>query len=106
MRTGLQGRSIQKKNRCFIYIEPKGEVDQKELEQRLHEQLKKIYTDYDNLENMLGIKPLHITLLPAGSFQQYMEGRKKAGADLAHIKPPHMNPTDEEMELLKALSFR
>lgn len=47
---------------------------------------------------MLGIRPLRVTILPAGSFQRYYENRKKAGADLAHLKPPHMNASDAIVE--------
>jgi hypothetical protein len=91
---------IQDQPALHLYIEPKSEVDKTELESRLHNELKSIYDDYNNLEDMLGIKPLRLTILPRGSFQKYMEGRRKAGADLSHIKPPHMNPKDEEIKML------
>jgi hypothetical protein len=43
---------------------------------------------------MLGIRPLRVSLLPAGSFQRYYEEKQRSGADLAHLKPSHMNPSN------------
>jgi hypothetical protein len=34
-------------------------------------------------------------LLPRGSFANYTTRRKAEGADLAHLKPPHVNPSNE-----------
>ena len=36
-----------------------------------------------------------MTLLPEGAFNNYMESAKAAGADLAHLKPPHMQAKDQ-----------
>jgi hypothetical protein len=43
---------------------------------------------------ILGIEPVVVTLLPVGAFDAYMKAKVAAGADLAHIKPPHMKPSD------------
>jgi len=77
-----------------LYIELKQEMDGKELERLIHQELVALNPDYRDLESMLGIRPLRVTLLPAGSFQQYYEKRKASGADLAHLKPPHINASD------------
>jgi hypothetical protein len=77
-----------------LYIELKEEIEVTELEKLIHEQLANLNRDYRDLESMLGIRPLRVTLLPAGSFQRYYEERKKGGADLARLKPPHMNASD------------
>ena len=64
------------------------------LEQLIHSELVKINRDYRDLESMLGIRPLRIVHLAPGSFQRYLEEKQRAGADLAHLKPAHMNASD------------
>jgi hypothetical protein len=49
---------------------------------------------------MLEFDPLQVSLLSAGSFNRYYEARLEEGADLAHMKPPHMSPSDEVMSRL------
>lgn len=41
-----------------------------------------------------------ITLLPKGTFDRYTKQRQAEGADLAHLKPPHINPSDRILSLL------
>jgi hypothetical protein len=43
---------------------------------------------------MAGLKPLRVTYLPNGAFDRYVEGRRRAGADLGQLKPLHMNASD------------
>ncbi len=53
-----------------------------------------------------------VTLLPRGAFANFTTHKQAKGADLAHLKPPHVNPTDEilsqligeteEIEVIKA----
>lgn len=40
------------------------------------------------------------TLLPRGAFANYLAQRQAEGADLAHLKPPHINPSDKVLALL------
>lgn len=40
------------------------------------------------------------TLLPRGTFAGYTAQRTAEGADLAHLKPPHINPSEETFTLL------
>jgi len=87
-----------------IYIEPKDSIDAKDLECSIHEQLKSLDKDYNNLENMLGIKPIRVTTLSKGSFQNYLEEKRKAGAELAHFKPPHINASDSDIKTLLSLT--
>jgi hypothetical protein len=85
-----------------LYIELKQEMNVKELERLIHQELTSINHDYKDLESMLGIQPLRVTILPAGSFQKYYEKRKASGVDLAHLKPPHMNASDTIIQDLLA----
>jgi hypothetical protein len=45
---------------------------------------------------------VEVTLLPPGAFAEYIARRQSEGADLAHIKPPHINPSDKVLSLLLA----
>jgi hypothetical protein len=49
---------------------------------------------------MLGLAPLEVTLLPAGAFAAFIAMRVNEGADLAHLKPRHINPSDEVISML------
>lgn len=84
----------QNKPIVHLYIELKEEIEVTKLEKLIHQELVNINRDYKDLESMLSIRPLRVTILPVGSFQRYYEEKQKAGADLAHLKPPHMNASD------------
>lgn len=85
-----------------LYIEPNEDIGAKDVEGLVHEHLKAVDQDYNNLDNMLGIKPLRVTLLPEGAFQRYYNAKRAAGFDLAHLRPPHMNASEETIrELLE-----
>ncbi|MFH1002639.1 MAG: GH3 auxin-responsive promoter family protein [Chloroflexota bacterium] len=89
-----------------LYLEPKGAhiPDEETLTGLVHEQLKRLNKDYQDLETFFGLRPLKVSWLPRGAFRHYMAKKKAEGADLAHLKPRHMNPADSIMEvLLKAV---
>ncbi len=95
-----KGRSI-----VHIYLELKPEekrpVDK--IADQIESNLKKSHPDFADMENILGGNNLKLTLLPEGAFNHYMESAKAAGADLAHLKPPHMQPKDHILEKLTTL---
>ncbi len=41
-----------------------------------------------------------VTLLPRGAFTNFMTHKQAEGADLAHLKPPHVNPSPEILSQL------
>jgi hypothetical protein len=49
----------------------------------------------------IGFK-LDVTLLPRGTFHNYTAQRQAEGADLAHLKPPHVNPPHAVLSFLLA----
>ncbi len=49
--------------------------------------------------NMMEFK-VRVTYLPKGTFDNYTALRQAQGADLAHIKPPHINPPDSVLSAL------
>ena len=66
----------------------------------VHHELKRLDQPYSELESFLGLQPLVVTLLPQNAFQGYMLRQQAAGADLAHLKPPHINPSDGMIDCL------
>ena len=84
-----------------VYIEPKApQQSLKDVKAKLHEELKKTDPSYADLEEMLGVLPLQVMFLPAGAFTAFSAHRVAAGADLAHLKPAHINASDQDLELL------
>ena len=79
---------------CFLKIELKEDLEASEVGHRIHNQLISINDDYRDLQDMTNIRPLKVTVLPKGSFLNFYEKKRQAGADLAHLKPPHMNVSD------------
>ena len=53
----------------------------------------------DDFARMIDFK-VEINLLPRGAFANYTAQRQAEGADLAHLKPPHINPSDKVLSLL------
>jgi len=82
-----------------LYIEPKTdrEVDPAALAEAIHNNLKLMDEDYRDLEEMVNLKPIRVTLLPPGSFHRYIVEQKEAGADLTKLRPPHINPSEESV---------
>lgn len=53
----------------------------------------------DDFATMIDFK-VEMNLLPQGAFANYMSQRQAEGADLAHLKPPHIKPSDKVLSLL------
>ncbi|HEX9388792.1 MAG TPA: GH3 auxin-responsive promoter family protein [Anaerolineales bacterium] len=85
-----------------IYLEPKPSenIAVKDYQQQLALELSELSSDFSSLDEILGCKPIQISLLKPGLFDGYMKQRQLEGADLAHIKPPHMQPSDQVMKHL------
>jgi hypothetical protein len=83
-----------------LYIEPKEELSAEEVAESVHQALASLNPFYEDLVSFLGVRPLHVTLLPPGTFMRYMAAQHAAGADLAHLKPPHMNAPDDVIKRL------
>ena len=87
-----------------LYIELKDHVAAEVVQQSVHENLKTLNPFYADLESMLEVQPLKVSHLAQGTFQAYLMEKQAAGADLAHMKPPHMNPSAETISDLLRLS--
>ncbi len=84
----------------FVEVDPKSSLEVGEFKKLVKKSLININQDIKDLEEMLGYDPLKLDLLNPGAFNAYMDYQKSQGADLAHTKPPHMNPTKEQLGVL------
>jgi hypothetical protein len=86
----------------FIELRNLEDIDADKIAKAIYVELKKMDDDYmyGNMEAVLNTMPIKVTLLPEGAFTNYMNFRRAQGADLAHLKPRHINPSDKEIEML------
>lgn len=91
---------VEGKSMLHLYLELREEVGDKDIKVSIHQSLKEKDAGYAALENMLDFDPLIVTVLPPGAFARYMEEMRASGADLAHIKPPRINPKEEVVNRL------
>ena len=87
-----------------LYLELKEEGEATEVADRIDEQLKVVDTDYRDIDSYLELQPIRVTILSPGTFESYMNKKRKDGCDLAHLKPRHMNPPQPDVEQLIQLS--
>jgi hypothetical protein len=57
---------------------------------------------YGDAVNFLGLRPIAVSFLPQGAFSDYISQRQSEGAAVGSLKPPHINPSDEVLSLLRA----
>ena len=70
------------------------------LKRKIKKALNKVNPEFGEMEKIMGNDYLSITKLPSGAFNHYIQNQRDTGADLAHIKPPHMQPKDQQLEKL------
>jgi hypothetical protein len=84
----------------FLEMEEATSIDLETLTAQVNSALKEVNSDYHDMEEMLGYQAIKVSLLNPGAFGLYMDYQKSQGADLAHTKPPHMKPTQKQLEKL------
>ena len=86
-----------------IYLEPKPSenITVEDFRGQLALELSKLSSEFGGLDEILGRNPLKISFLEPGSFDAYIQQKQQQGADLAHIKPPHMQPSDQIIKHLQ-----
>jgi hypothetical protein len=101
-------RKEQKADKSFLHVhlELKGDIKLAEdtIARAIYVELKKMDEEflYGNVETVLNTMPIIVTLLPKGAFENHINIRRSQGADLAHLKPRHLNPSDKELVILGA----
>jgi len=95
-------KEISEKPILHLYIELKNVdgMDKSKVKAAVDEELRKLDEPYAELRSMVGLQPLEVTLLPSGAFEEYTRKQRAARANLAHLKPPHINPPDSVLDLL------
>jgi hypothetical protein len=84
----------------YLELGENGHINEEQIARSIHRELKRLDAPYADLEAFLGLRPLEVTILPQNAFQSYMIRQQAAGADLAHLKPPHINPSDSVIDCL------
>ena len=89
-----------------ILIEPQNglPVNETDLSKTIYHELTQLDDNVKTLNpsdsaNIVGFT-VSVSYLPKGSFDNYTRQRQAQGADLAHLKPPHINPSDRVLSLL------
>jgi hypothetical protein len=87
-----------------VYLEPSvtPAPSEKAFTTALYSRFKELDKQYSfNIYSIFGEEeeppedlPLKVTYLSSGSFRRYILKRQNEGADLGHLKPPHINPSD------------
>jgi phenylacetate-coenzyme A ligase PaaK-like adenylate-forming protein len=84
----------------YLEVNPGVPLSETEVYELVDKHLSRQVTEFRDCKSMLNHNPLKVSLLRPGSFAGYMEAQQRAGADLGHYKPPHMQPKDHIMEKL------
>jgi hypothetical protein len=84
----------------YLELGENGHISEEQVAKSVHRALKRLDEPYADLESFLGLRPLEVTILPKNAFQSYTKRQQAAGADLAHLKPPHINPSDSIIDCL------
>ncbi len=91
----------------FIELKDEYRASETDVARAVHEQIMKSdngsYTSpvRSDFADMINFR-VEATLLPHGAFANYTSQRQAEGADLAHLKPPHINPSEKVLSLLLA----
>lgn len=94
-----QGKAL-----LHLYIELDNEYKPAEIASILHHELKNVDRFYSDLDSMMDIHPLDVTLLRPGTFADYYGGKMEAGAELSQRRPPRMNAPDDAIRELARIS--
>ncbi len=87
-----------------LYAEADDGVVEADAEDKLHMALRAEDDFYCDLEDMLGIRPLAITLLPVGTWDRYYDNRLRQGLELHYLVPPRMNSSESDVSELVTLA--
>jgi hypothetical protein len=89
----------------FIEVKDGNGISEREIANTIYKQImmdnnEKADLLDDNFINSVGFE-VKVTKLPVGSFNRFTTSRQNEGADLAHLKPPHINPSGKILDQLK-----
>lgn len=94
------------KLRLFIELKEDNGYNQDEMADAIYREIKGIddglyvYQELESFEKLIDFKPIEVILLPRGVFNNYKIRRQSEGNSLAHLRPPHINPSPKILTLL------
>ena len=94
----------QNKSFLRLYLELKEQKEATEVATMIDKQLRIVDTDYKDIDSYLDLQLVRVRLLTPGTFERYRDDKVKEGADLAHLKPAHVNAPDAVIQRLLQLS--
>jgi len=83
-----------------LVIEVKEPVSAAEVSGRIDLALRKIDPDYNDIDRYFSTNPVRTTLIAEGSFARYSLAKIREGANLAWLKPKHIEPPRESLNQL------
>lgn len=92
--------------KLYIELSPGYYTSSKDIEDRLYQSIKKlddglyVYKDIQSIENLIDFKPIEVAILPEGTFSNFKKTRQLEGAMLTEQRPPHINPSWQDLVLL------
>jgi hypothetical protein len=84
----------------YLEIKPQNEMPVSEIKEKFREALCKVDKEFADTEKILGGDRLRVSLLPQGAFARYFQTQQESGADIAQLKPPHMQPPEAALNQL------
>jgi hypothetical protein len=104
--------TIDNKSVLHFYVELAGGYVAKEesVATTIREQFKRLdrrhrcnlYNLIGDMETMLELTPVQVSLLPQGAFSAYIVRRRSEGSARENLQLPHVNPPEEVLSLLRA----
>ena len=70
----------------------------------LNDALIETHEEYASFNGIMEINPIRVTSLAPGTYDKYLEAKQAEGAELGHLKPPRMQPSDQVIARLLAIS--
>ena len=101
-------KEIEGNPQLHLYLElaPGYYISSEEVAKRLYYAIKNlsnglyVYKEIDKIDTLIDFKPIKVTILPQGTFSAYKRARQSEGATLTDLKPPHVNPSRDDLGLL------
>lgn len=81
-----------------LYLEAKDRFKEAEVEEAINKALGELDTNFRDMTQMLGFRPLKVRSLASGTFERYYQKKRAQGHDLAHLKPPHICYSEEVIQ--------
>jgi phenylacetate-coenzyme A ligase PaaK-like adenylate-forming protein len=101
-------KEIDENPQLHLYLElaPGYYISSEEVAKRLYNAIKNlsdglyVYKEIDKIDALIDFRPVKVTILPQGTFSAYKRARQSEGAMLSDLKPPHVNPSLDDLGLL------